>query len=370
MDITDIKAENVKQILNHLRFSSGLTKRELADMTGLSFSTVSNLCNELKDSQVLNEEKSSGYAVGRTPNRLMFRREQYGSLCVDLHQEHILNFTVLDFSNRRLYQDCQNISSLTRVEQVVSLIGEQYRMLRTDPRFSGIQFIGLGVSVPAIYDPTTRNVVNSTFRLFDNVPLQDMLLQQIPLPCYVDNEANLCVLSMSQSHAERRNIVYLHSSSGLGVGVVCDGHLLQGDNGYAGEVAHIPLGDPQLRCPFCGNLGCIENDLSQRGMDILHFPALDEREKQRLLQDRGRKLGELLSILANLFDPAVIYLGGSALETYDTMLPYVMHALHQRSGMVLARGLSVLHDTDSLTTIAQGINQVIYEKWNPLEQKQ
>ena len=137
MDITDIKAENVKQILNHLRFSSGLTKRELADMTGLSFSTVSNLCNELKDSQVLNEEKSSGYAVGRTPNRLMFRREQYGSLCVDLHQEHILNFTVLDFSNRRLYQDCQNISSLTRVEQVVSLIGEQYRMLRTAfPAFS------------------------------------------------------------------------------------------------------------------------------------------------------------------------------------------------------------------------------------------
>ena len=63
MDITDIKAENVKQILNHLRFSSGLTKRELADMTGLSFSTVSNLCNELKDSHVLNEEKSSGYAV-------------------------------------------------------------------------------------------------------------------------------------------------------------------------------------------------------------------------------------------------------------------------------------------------------------------
>ena len=33
MDITDIKAENVKQILNHLRFSSGLTKRELAEWT-------------------------------------------------------------------------------------------------------------------------------------------------------------------------------------------------------------------------------------------------------------------------------------------------------------------------------------------------
>ena len=62
VDITDIKAENIKKILTVLRFSSGLTKRDLASIVGLSFSTVSNLCNELKDCQVLYEEKSSDYS--------------------------------------------------------------------------------------------------------------------------------------------------------------------------------------------------------------------------------------------------------------------------------------------------------------------
>lgn len=367
MDITDIKTENVKRILSHLRFSSGLTKRELADMTGLSFSTVSNLCNELKDSQVLCEEKSSGYAVGRTPNRLLFRCEKYCSICVDLQQEHVLNLAVLDFSNRRLSQERFDISGLNHAEQVVSLIAKRYQALRSDPRFRNIKFIGLGVSVPAIYDHTTCKVVNATSYLFNNVPLLDMLYQQLQFPCYVDNEANLCALSMCQSQAGGGNIVYLHSSAGLGVGVVCDGMLLRGSNGYAAEVAHIPLGDPAIRCPFCGNLGCIENDLAQRGMDIFRSPALGTAERLHLLQDRGHKLGALLSILANLFDPSIIYLGGSALDNYDDMLPYVTSALWERSSMVLARGLTILHDTDSLQTIERGINQVIYEKWNPLK---
>ena len=50
LDVMDIKQHNVKSIVNVLRFSageSGLTKRDIADRTALSFATVSNLCNEL-----------------------------------------------------------------------------------------------------------------------------------------------------------------------------------------------------------------------------------------------------------------------------------------------------------------------------------
>lgn len=49
MDITDIKGANVRKILDVLRFSSGMVKREIASDTGLSFSTVSNVCNALED---------------------------------------------------------------------------------------------------------------------------------------------------------------------------------------------------------------------------------------------------------------------------------------------------------------------------------
>ena len=366
MDITDIKAENVKKILTILRFSSGLTKRDLAAMVGLSFSTVSNLCNELKDCQILCEEKSSDYAVGRTPNRLMFRCEKFCSICADLQQENRLNLAVLDFSNRRLYQNSFDISGFQHVEQLISLIQNTYQSLKRDPNFQSIQFIGIGVSVPAIFDRVTGHVVCATSPLFNDTPLRDLLAQSLDLPCYVDNEANLCALSMRQSHTDSDDILYLHSSAGLGVGVVCDGHLLRGRNGYAAEIAHIPLGDQSIACPFCHNYGCIENDLSQRGMDIFRFPALSQGERSHLLQDRGEKLGELISILINLFDPSVVYVGGSAMDEFEHLKPYVDRVLQSRSSMAIARHLSIVHDTDSLQTIEQGINQVIYEKWDPL----
>lgn len=50
LDIMDIKQNNIKSIMNVLRENngqSGMTKKEIADKTGLSFATVSNLCNEL-----------------------------------------------------------------------------------------------------------------------------------------------------------------------------------------------------------------------------------------------------------------------------------------------------------------------------------
>lgn len=349
--------------------SSGITKRDLAAMTGLSFSTVSNLCNELKENAILYEEKLTDYSVGRTPSKLMFRCQQYCSICLDFQQEDQLNFAVLDFSNHFLYQAHFDISGLLDVQQLLSIIEQAYHVFLTSDNFSHIQFVGVGVSVPGIQDQTSGHVVNVTSQLLRDIPLQSMLSKLFHLPCYVDNDSNLCALSVHHSYAGHDNIVYLHSSTGLGVGVVCDGRLLQGSSGYAAEIAHIPLGDKKIRCPYCGSFGCIENDLAQRGMDILSSPALSPQERQRLLQDRGEKLGELMSILVNLFDPTILCVGGRAFSEFEAISPYVLPILERRAALSMKRGLQILHDANSLQTIELGINQVIYKNWNPLSSK-
>lgn len=369
MDITDIKAENVKKILNILRVSSSDTKRDLAMKTELSFSTVSNLCNELKSKGILFEEKLNDYSVGRTPNKLIFQYQRYCSFCVDFQQEDSLNLAVLDFGNRRYYLEHFDITNMQNIYEPLEIIRKTYESLRNSADFKDVIFVGVGVSVPGIFDRTTGLVVNSTSYFLNEKPLAQMISQQLQLPCYVDNESNLCALSVWQSHENVNNIVYLHSSTGLGVGVVCNGHLLRGSSGYAAEVACIPLGDPKTICPFCGGHGCIENDLAQRGMDVLQFPTLTGEERVQLLEDRGTKLGELISLLTNLFDPAFFYVGGPAMAAYEEMEPYVYKVLHLRSASNMKRGLQIFHDVSSLQTIEQGINQTVYEYWNPLEEK-
>ena len=62
----------------------------------------------------------------------------------------------------------------------------------------------------------------------------------------------------------------------------------------------------------------------------------------------------------------MLYVGGSGLTEYPSLAPYVEQVLRARSAMIMERGLPIVHDTDSLQTIEQGIIQVTYEKWDPL----
>lgn len=365
MDVTDIKSQNIKRILNVLRTSGGTTKNEISAITGLSFSTVSNLCNELKYNNVLVEEKISNSTVGRIPRIQIFNCAGFASVCIDFQEEGILNYSISNFAGESLYRTHFDISKIQDISTLIKMVDTTCNHILQ--QFADIQIVGVGISVPGIYDEVTRLVINSAIPVLNNVPLKELLTQALRLPCYIENESNLCALSIQKEYPEVNNIVYLHSSTGLGVGIICEGVLLRGKNGYAAEVAHIPLGTPDAVCSYCGNKGCIENDLAQRGMEILRSSDLNGTERISLIQDRAEKLGILLSLLTNLFDPDILCIGGIGFDGYTELEATVLHILEQRSPLNMKKGLKLIHDTDSLRAIEQGITQVIYHNWDPLK---
>ncbi|GEM_PF-5766261 len=73
------------------------------------------------------------------------------------------------------------------------------------------------------------------------------------------------------------------------------------------------------------------------------------------------------SILVNLFDPDVVYIGGRGFAEYGRLESTVLRVLRRRSPLGMGKELEILHDTDSLRAIEKGVTQVIYDKWNPLQ---
>ena len=363
LNITDIKAENIKKILALLRYSTGETKRDLAWKSQLSFSTASNLCNELKEKGVLSEEKSNDYSVGRNPNKLIFQCHHYCSFCIDFQQEGTMNLAVVDFGNNFRYRERVSIPKDGEISALLERCKDVYTNLCASQEFQDAEFVASGISIPGIFDHEKSVVVNSSVPFLNGQPLAEMVSSKLGLPCYVENEANLCALAVKQSHSDMDNILYLHGSTGLGLGAICDGKLLRGSGGYAAEISCIPLGDPTLRCPYCGKTGCIENDLSLRGMEMLK--EVISPEQQKFFQDRGNRLGKLLSLLINLFDPSSLYIGGPSMECYEHLKPYVLTQLDCRSSLNIERGLEICYDPDSVQTIETGICQLIYNNWLP-----
>lgn len=386
-DLLDIRAKNTKLIINALRFQTMLTKKEIADLSSLSFATVSNLSNDLKAMNIFVEAKLEEKRVGRNPNILTLNQTQFLAVALDLQLENTLGFAIVNLQDNILYQKSFDISDLKTPAEIVQFAKKVFDEFVASYSENDLHFIGIGAAVPAVFDATDGKLVLSAVPVYENAPLKTLLSETFSMTVYVDNIANICALSAYIQQQDLKNIVCMDISQGVGVGVIANGHLLRGKNGYATEVAHVPIGDPKLQCPYCGCYGCIETELSLSGMmryfsDIPEdLPLLErwrrfaekiseENEKnEQILSRVGSLMGQLATILINMFDPEVFYISGYIVDIFDKLKPYFDKETKARCNMLLDKGLQVeTLRTQSLSNeqVYKGLADALYELWYPI----
>lgn len=383
LDVMDIKQHNVKSIVNVLRFSageSGLTKRDIADRTALSFATVSNLCNELLERGIVEIVKKNSMSVGRTPSTVNLAYNRFCTVCLNLQMKGVLGIAVLNIRNEIVFHQKYDISGLDAPEEVIDYARKRFDEIAREN--SNHVYIGVGVAVSGIFDLATQTLVNCAVKMYEGVPLKAIVEKAFQLPGYVDNEANLCALSLNHTIAECRNLVYLHISEGVGVGIICEGSLLRGHHGYGGEVAHTPLGNPRKYCSECGAYGCIENELAipdivaeywgEEQEDVLGAwnqlvaDAKKEDEKAvHLIHETAGYLGRLISVLITMMDPEYIYIGGEITDIYEELFANMNQIVQERCFLYGNRRVKLVKDGHSELTIHSGINESIYAQWKP-----
>jgi len=116
-----------------------------------------------------------------------------------------------------------------------------------------------GVSFGGPVDFSRRRVTSLHVPGWEGFELGKWFEQTLGIPCRLDNDANAGALGEFHFGACRaaKLLVYVTISTGIGSGVVCDGKLLRGRDGMAGELGHIPVSDYGVRCS-CGARGCLE----------------------------------------------------------------------------------------------------------------
>nr|MBC7243711.1 ROK family protein [Chloroflexota bacterium] len=201
--------------------------------------------------------------------------------------------------------------------------------------------VAIGVGSPGPLDPRTGVVIAPPNLLgWHNVPLRDILSQEFGLPVYVNNDANVAALAELRFGAGRgcSDMVYLTISTGIGGGIICNGQLLLGAHGLAGEPGHATVEPAGPRCN-CGNVGCLEVmaagpaiarhalELIRRGYDSslctvvregmelsaeMVGKAAQEGDSVALqaIQRAAHYLGISVLNLIHIFDPDRVILGG------------------------------------------------------------
>ncbi len=203
------------------------------------------------------------------------------------------------------------------------------------------ELIGIGIASPGPLD-ISKGCVDGSPNLpgWTGYSIEQGLSTFFNLPARIDNDANAAALGEYKFGAgkNKKNMVYLTVSTGIGGGVIVDGRLMRGANGNAAELGHLTLNINGPACP-CGANGCFEmyasgtaiarrtREAIQAGAlsqilslagsleKITTYHILDALQKEdelakKIWNETTEYLGRGLAVVINTFNPELIVVGG------------------------------------------------------------
>ena len=211
--------------------------------------------------------------------------------------------------------------------------------------------IAIGVGAAGMIDSKEGVLGFAPNLAWRKLPIAERMREALGLPCQVDNDASMAAYGEFRFGAGRgyRHLLLVTVGTGIGGGIVSDGRLFRGANGFAAEIGHIIV-EPGGPLCGCGNRGCWEQVAAGRAIDRMGREEAREHEHsilrrlaggdpdavtgelvtqaakqgddaaKRILAEVGRRLGQGIAGLVNVLDPQIVVVGGGAIVAGDLLL--------------------------------------------------
>ncbi len=204
-----------------------------------------------------------------------------------------------------------------------------------------IQAMGIGAPSANYYQGTIEHAANLVWAK-GIVPLADLFSQKLGIPVAITNDANAAALGeMNYGVAKgMKNFIEITLGTGVGSGIVANGQLLYGCDGFAGELGHMIV-KPNGRPCGCGRKGCLETYCSATGvvrttkemlslseenttlrtidpekltsLDVYQAAIQGDAFAQEVFRKTGEAIGEACANIATFLSPeAFVFFGGLA----------------------------------------------------------
>ena len=164
-----------------------------------------------------------------------------------------------------------------------------------------IKAMGIGAPNGNYYSGCIEDAPNLEWR--GNIPLVKMFQEALGIPVVLTNDANAAAIGEMAYGAARgmKNFIEITLGTGVGSGVVVNGQLVYGHDGFAGELGHTTSPVLEGRSCGCGRTDCLETYASATGIVRTAKKWLVERDEPSILRDVC--INELTSKM--LFDAAI-----------------------------------------------------------------
>jgi glucokinase len=210
------------------------------------------------------------------------------------------------------------------------------------------QISGIGIGFPGPLD-IKKGIILGPPNLpgFERVELKKILNDEFKIKVYINNDANCAILGEKWKGAATglKDVCMLTLGTGIGGGLIINGELYVGANGYGAELGHMSIDKNGKKCG-CGNIGCLESYISAMSLmnqakninlkvasvkDLFLKAEKDNRLAKKIVNEFIENLSIGIANLVNIFNPEMIILGGGIIKSQGIIMEGILKSVQKRS---------------------------------------
>jgi predicted NBD/HSP70 family sugar kinase len=311
------KQHNRDLVLRTIFANESISRAEVARVTNLTRTTVSDVVNGLL-SEGLVEEVGRGESLGgKSPILLSVVADSRYLIGLNLAQD---KFTGAIVNLRGEIKEM--VEAPVHDEDGENALNLVYQMIDQLMKKKIKPIVGIGVGAPGLVNTREGVVVNAVNLEWQDLPLSQALEKKYKIPARVLNDSQAAAIGefvYGGGHAPDENMVVVNVIHGIGAGILINGRLFQGDGGGAGEIGHVVVQENGELCR-CGKRGCLETVASARAVvkrlkvdslaDVVSAFSAGNAAASEVIESAGRYLGlSLANLIATLNIQKIVLTG-------------------------------------------------------------
>lgn len=322
LNFIEVKKNNRSTVLEILHSLAPISRADIANLSGLTRTTVTNIINELINVDFIEEVGSKSTKSGRKKTLLKIRKDAFKIIGINISRSSI-KVGLYDTEANLLYSSSKEFSSDIPKKNPVKDLTNIIDSVIESAEISIEEINGIGVGIPAPIDFSSGEIIATPayFEAWKNVNLKESLEKKYGIKTWIDNDANVGALGEKWFGQGKnyKDYVFVVSDIGFGSGIVLNGKLHRGDFSMAGEVGHTILGYKTKKDYMENKSGFkyIINILKERNENcnieyILNKINVEkDKEFVEYAKEISRHAGMAIMNLISILDPQAVIIGGN-----------------------------------------------------------
>jgi len=326
-------------ILRSLFEQGPLSLTDLSKSTGITIPVLKKVLTKIKKEGFVERIKSvKTNGAGRPP--IYFKLSKQGGciLGIDIGRT-FTNYILLDLEKNIVNERRIKTLNIENPEEFIEEIYNEVLDFLKETNVPLKKLLGVGIAIPGVV--RTKEGISETYLKFKNKTVREAFQEKFNKPIQIEHDAKAMALGELWFGKAKglKNVLCLNLGWGIGLGIIIDGKIYYGNDGFSGEFGHIQV-VPEGDVCYCGKYGCLETVASGRAItEIAKKKVLEGKQtiltqkpdfkiedvdaikiieaanqgdqfSLEILEEAGDYIGSGIAYLINLFNPEKIIFGG------------------------------------------------------------